>query len=580
MNFSFLRRVGRLAAIGAILFGSASCVYVNEDIGKNLIPTDQLWDVFNPEAAVLEDIQLQVADSLSAYNSDRFTFGSVRDPRFGTSIKSTSFTLVPTCFASDSLDFGKNTKVRQFHFSALRDTLSTIYDNQEHIIQNVYVSELKAPLDTFALYTGTFMSAANRDKYLDTENLITNGIPVYNGGDSLSFDFSIEFAEKVIEKLHMQRLDSIDVITGKLPGIFITTDAPIGEGGRINMFNLPLQEKDSYIMGNYAELKITADYGDRADVDTSFLFYFGPGNLRQKNTTGVPSQFAFNTSTHQSIEEGFAATWSEGNKEKLYIEGGSGTKPVIKAREIKDIVLKMLADHGITDYSEVVINKASIILPYEAPADFKKLDKYPTVLSPTVKLRREEGGYITYAGLTDSSVETEDQGDINRSTCLYSPDISHHVQMILNLDKNKMDTEKDIDNYDIWLLIMHDEVVLENTTTNTSNDLYNSLLYNSYYNNMMYGGYGGYGGYGYGGYGYGYGGYGYDSYGYGYNNYYNYMMMASMSGSYSTGEKTSRNIDKDRFYDAVLNGPGYPSDNIKDKPRLKITFSAPKSAER
>ena len=125
---------------------------------------------------------------------------------------------------------------------------------------------------------------------------------------------------------------------------------------------------------------------------------------------------------------------------------------------------------------------------------------------------------------------------------------------------------------------MHDEVVLENTTTNTSNDLYNSLLYNSYYNNMMYGGYGGYGGYGYGGYGYG--GYGYDSYGYGYNNYYNYMMMASMSGSYSTGEKTSRNIDKDRFYDAVLNGPGYPSDNIKDKPRLKITFSAPKSAER
>ena len=574
MNFNILRRVSRIAAIGAILLGSASCIYINEELGENLIPTDQKWDVFTPEEAVLDGIELHISDSLSAYNSSRFTFGAISDPVFGTSIKSTSFTLVPV---TDSMDFGKNVRIRQFHFTAVRDTLSMYHDNQERILQNVYVSELKAPLDTFALYTGTFMSEENCNKYLDTDNLITTGIPVYNGGDSLSFDFSHEFAQKVVSRLNNKQLDSMELYTQMMPGIFITTDAPIAEGGRINMFDLNIETADSYVVGNFAELKITADYDERADVDTSFIFYFGPGSFMEEDATTSPTQFAFNASNHQTITEKFTEQWNAGPKEKIYIEGGSGMKPVIPAIEIKSIVENMLAENGITDFSEVVINKATIILPYEMPADYLAMEKYPTVLSPTVKLRNENGGYITFAGLTDSSVESEDQGDINRSRCIYSPDISHHVQMILNLDENDKDFEKNIENYNIWMLIMHDETVKESSSSSYDSDLYNSLLYSSYYNNMMYGGYGGYGGYGYG-YGYGGYGYGYDGYGYGYNNYYNYLMMASMSGSYNTSETTSRSLDKDRFYNAVLNGPGYGTD-IEQKPRLRVTFSAPKTAE-
>jgi hypothetical protein len=110
------------------------------------------------------------------------------------------------------------------------------------------------------------------------------------------------------------------------------------------------------------------------------------------------------------------------------------------------------------------------------------------------------------------------------------------------------------------------------------NDLYQSLMYSSYYNNMMYDPYGY--GYGYGGYGYGYGGYGYGGYGgYGYDNYYNYMMMASMAGSYNqTSETSTIELDKDRYYRCTLNGPTY-SDKIEELPRLRVTFSAPKSAE-
>ena len=77
-------------------------------------------------------------------------------------------------------------------------------------------------------------------------------------------------------------------------------------------------------------------------------------------------------------------------------------------------------------------------------------------------------------------------------------------------------------------------------------------------------GYGGYGGYGYGDY-------------YGYNNYYNYYMMAAYANASSSSSTTSSamELDRDRFYNARLNGPGATS----DKPSLKITFSAPKKAE-
>ena len=81
--------------------------------------------------------------------------------------------------------------------------------------------------------------------------------------------------------------------------------------------------------------------------------------------------------------------------------------------------------------------------------------------------------------------------------------------------------------------------------------------------------YGGYGGYGYGGYG-----------GYGYNNYYNYYMMAAYANSYnnSTSEESTIELDKDRYYRCTLNGPEYSTD-INELPRLKVTFSVPKTAE-
>jgi len=578
MNLRLFCRVSRLAAIGAILLGSASCVKIDESLGGNLIPTDQKWDVFPQEPVVLDNIQMHMADSLSGYSTTRFTFGAVNDGSvLGTSSKATSFTLVPIW---DTLDFGKNTKIKQFHFSAVRDTLSTINDFEQRILQNVYVSELKKPLDSTIIYTSSLSDPEVLNEYVDLSKRITAGVPVYSGGDSLSFDFSLEFAERFVAKIHEAQkagqMDSVDHYLNYLPGIYLSTDTPAGKGGRINMFGLTIANSENGVHGNYAELKFTAEY-DHSDepVDTSFLFIFGPGDfirISDKGKATYPTQFAFNASNHETSEiysEGVTAT------DKIYVEGGSGVKPVVKAEDIKTILEELIAAEGITDPKEVVINKATIMLPFDVNGDFELLDKYPAILSPTVRLRSSDGNYVTYAGLTDASVSTENQGEINRSTFMYTPDISHHVQEILKLDRNSENYSKQIESYDIWFLIMADEVV-EDTTYD--GDSYSNYPYNYYYNSMMYDpygyGYGGYGGYGYGGYGYGYGGYGYG--GYGYNNYYNYAMMAAMYSSYGSSSKEyTTELDKDRFYSATLNGPA--SDGAK--PQLKVTFSAPKSAE-
>jgi hypothetical protein len=468
------------------------------------------------------------------------------------------------------------------------------------MMQNVYVYGLKEPLDSTILYTNslspgvkqTGASETNREKFLDLSKLISKGVPVYDGGDSLSFDFSAEYSERVVKgikefrKMYTEKKDTLlsDYLS-LVPGIYIESEIPTSEGGRINMFDFELKfDSNNYISGNFAELKITADYGDRKGVDTAFLFTYGPADFIATGVSELPSQYAFNGSTHESE---VAYTTGVSATDKIYVEGGSGVKPVIKASGIKRIVHDLIAEADIVNPSEVVINKATVTLPYNVEGDWDKLNKFPVVLSPTVRLHgTDDSGvtYVSYAGLTDASIESENQGKINRSISVYSPDMSHHVQEILRLEKKEGESDADFEarlsKYDIWFLIIAEEI---NETTNNNSaydDYYNSLMYSSYYNNMMYDpygygyGYGGYGGYGYGGYG----GYGYGGYGYG--NYYNYLMMASYmnSGNNSPSESVSSELDKDRYYRCTLAGPNTADESLR--PTLKITFSAPKTAEK
>ncbi len=579
-----LKKYLKTASIfGAAVICAASCVYIDENLGRNFIPSNQIYETGRFEVP-LQEIRMGYSDSLSAYSSSRITVGAVVDDKFGLSTRSSAFSLIPL---AESMDLGTEPEILQFHFTAVRDTLSCPDMSQMGIIQNINVYALPQMLDSTFLYTVDL-----KDEDFKDAVRISKGVPTYMGGDSLSFDFTMEYAQKIVDACRENKNlpGDLTAFQKKIPGIYLCADKPYGKGGRINMFDATLEISDSYyITGNYAELKIRTKYsGSDEPKDTSFLFVFGATSIDSNM-----EQYAFNICGHSSnprtdgnividgtsleIKDGYIAA-----KDKIYIEGGGGLKPVIDAREIRSRIEAELAAQGISadKYKRVIINKATVNLPFEEPETYDGKSLIPQILSPTCKFSSSTGSknhkgealrHVTYAGLTDASVSTENQGDVNYSLMNYSPDISHHVQEIMRAPQESLNKG----NYDIWLLIMANEVIESDTDEEQDemNQYYQNLAYANYYNSLYGGGYG-YGGYGYGGYGYGYGGYG--DY---YSNYYNYMMMAQYaSGSSSSKTETSTQLDKDRYYSAALEGAynadGTPKvESDKGKPMLTVVYS-------
>ena len=291
-----------------------------------------------------------------------------------------------------------------------------------------------------------------------------------------------------------------------------------------------------------------AFYDEKAYLDNNQKFY----------------QYAFNRTTHEASE--MDAT------DRIYIEGGGGLKPVIPASQLRKKVVAAISERG-GDPAKTVINKASIILPYEMPEDETLVDLFPTVISPTIRSKSKDGT-VSYGGLADASASSENQGDLDRANLVYAPDITYHMQQILS--RTDLDTEDDAD---IWFLTVHSETVANANGNAEQEAYYQQMMMAMYYNNLYGGGYG-YGGYS--SYGYsGYGGYG------GYSNYYNMYMMASLLSSMNqTTYSTTQELDKDRYYRAILNGPTVTTTNpasslillpgTRRVPTFRVTFSVPK----
>ena len=548
----------KLPALVALALSCAACVDNNYNLGGSLVPVDQTYSVFC-KSLPIEDIYAQMADSLSGYSSTRITVGAIRDEAYGLTTRSSVVSLVPI---NDTLDFGVNPKVKRLHFAAALDSLSVADETNEHILQNVYVYPLERPLDAAKDFN------CNADVPHGT-GTITKGIPIINGKDSLSFDFTKEYAEKFLS-ITQDDMTDLDKYLAKVPGFYIETSKPTGNGGRINMFELQLGfSSDSGISGNYAQLDFEATY-DGVKKDTTFYFYYSPkgmitaDSLFNNYSAGKYPQYALNLTGHQSRSKA-----GKISGERVMIEGGGGLKPVIKASTLKAMAEEMIASEG-AEPGGVVINKASLILPFDFPEDYKEMDRFPHFLSPTCRLKNDTTA--AFMGLTDASSSDENQGDIDRSNLQFAPDITYHLQELLKIkdgDEEKLKRLKGGD-YDIWLLIMANETITtSNESSNDMSEYYRMLAYQSYYNSM----YGGYGGYGYGGYGYG----GYGGYGYGdpYSNYMTYQMMAMYASGSGTSTSTEYQLDKDRYYRGWVNGPA----NTDRVPRLELTFSVPNKAE-
>ena len=556
-----MRKILALCMAAALIL--PGCVVVDNSLGDGLVDKSLLYNTHTVEFELTE-IQLKKSDALSGYSSSKLTIGAVRDEVFGLTTREAAFPLIP---ALDTIDLGTNPQAVKFTLRFSADTISCNSDSQARILQNLRVTELLEPLPLGA-NTGCTQEIPHGTQ------LITDGIPVYNGDGDLSFSLTKAYAQKYVDAIVERKGiindqtqtedDDDDDLLGlinyyqtwidELPGIYMSMDAPEGLGGRINLFNFSCLSVESnyYVRNNNVGLLTVHSTWDGVAKDSTFLFIPGETSFFDevtylKNNTSF-DQYCFNRTTHETTEGKAVGD--------ILVEGGGGLKPVILASELQEKTRAAIAKAG-GDPDKVIIVKASIILPFEMPEDYRDMKYYPTVLSPTIQKEKDSDTgdkYITFAGLTDASVSDEDQGDIDRSNLCYSPDITYHLQELM--DRTDLGTATDSD---IWLLTVHTEKVANASGSLYDSEYYQQLMYASYYQSL-YGG------------GYGYGGYGYGGYGNNYSNYYNYMMLAQMMNASSQQSYSyTTELDKDRYYCAVLCGPD--SDR---KPFFRVTYAVPR----
>ena len=549
MNFKMKTIIPALAAAALCCL---SCVETNSMLGGAFVPTTETYH-FHTVEIPLDGISMKMADKMSGYSDSRITIGALRDDEFGLTTRSSAITLIPLFDKNETFNIGANPKFIRFHFATSLDTLSCYDKTQENILQNIRVYELSEALDPEE------DSDCNSTVEHGTRQ-ITKGTPVYKGTDSLAFDFSEEFGKKYLQ-ITAADVSSMKNYLAKFPGIYIETDKPDGEGGRINMMDVQLSYDANYtmIMGNYATLYYSAEFNG-ARKDTSLTFYYGATGFFDldslfNNYSGTFPQYALNLTGHET--RGRAGDVSD----VIYVEGGGGLKPVISAVNLKHKVEQAISAVG-GNPRDAVINKATLVFPFEFPEDYEQMAFWPYRLSPTCRITRDD--YTSFMGLTDASSSDENQGDVDRSLLQYAPDITYHMQEIVKIDETQTGkaSTKDLlaGNYDIWLLPMAREVQTTVTTADKdTQEMLNYLAYSSYYNSM-YGGYGGYGGYGYGS--------GYGSY---YSNYLNYAMMAQMYGQAQTSTSYVVKLDIDRFYQVHMPGPA----SSGEVPVIRLTFALP-----
>lgn len=554
MNFKMKTR---FLALAAALVCCYSCIETDSTLGGNLVPAVETYSFYSVDIPI-DGISMQMADNLSGYSDSRVTIGAIREPEYGLTSRASSITLVPMFI--DKLDMGKNPIFKRFHFSIARDTTCVLDPEQANILQRVHVYGLDEPVDPSVDYD------VNRPIPHGTE-IITKGTPVYNGRDSLTFDFSEEFGKKYLT-ITQDDLKDMKTYLGKFPGIYLETEVPEKDGGRINMLDLQLSydKNNGYILGNFATLNYSAEFNG-VRKDTTVVFWYGATDFFKIDSlfdaySGTFPQYALNYTGQETRGRTGEA------QERIWIEGGGGLKPVIPALGLKHQVEQAIIQLG-GNPGDAIINKASLIFPFDFPEDYKDMTYWPYRLSPTCRFVDEDDEETaTYMGLTDASSSSENQGDVDRSLARYAPDITYHMQEILKIDESATDkaTTKNLlaGYYDIWLLVMAQEVqTTVSSTSKEQQEMYQYLAYQSYYNNM-------YGGYGYGGYG-GYGG-GYSSY---YNNYLTYAMLAQQASQSYTSTSTTVKLDVGRFYRASLHGP----QSNGEVPTLRLVFALPNKEE-
>lgn len=395
-----------LLALSLSVFITASCIDIDKTAGDGFVPSDQLLGVSVKEFDL--PVQMKKSDSLQSMYTGAIIVGAYKDDLFGLTTSGGAFRIIPQ---KDSNDFGNAPAANYFRMSIQFADNIVLNENESSIPQNIFIYKLREDLDTLKFYNNSLDASA-----FDPAPLNPGGT-VYFGGDTLSIDLSVDYANYLLTANAEER-DSLEIFFKKFKGLYIATEPLPGSqmGGRFNI----IKPEDIYMTLSYHHVD------DSIDKQDSLLLYYVSA-----------SEPNINLFSHSS---GALATTQP--TEKLYVEGIAGIKPFIDMSQLRGNMAQWATANNFP-LERVVIAKAELIFPYEFPSNYVTMGQFPTQLFIATRTTGESYDGLYYELLPEIS-HLDGNGNINRSQSAYNLNITSYLQKVLG---NKFTKRRDLEAY-------------------------------------------------------------------------------------------------------------------------------------
>ncbi|HPW78164.1 MAG: hypothetical protein BWX62_00689 [Bacteroidetes bacterium ADurb.Bin037] len=374
-----------------LLFSISSCISVDNRMGSDYIPTNQILYIRTQEFKA--PMFTAVADSINMSSPSYLEFGSVNTPVFGNTTTAAVVQFAPYAYQKD---YGENPVVQNMYVNIPIGGFAVFDQNDRYIPQNIYVYKLVKDLNHLDIYHNSFS-----EDYIDPIPVSKPGL-VFLGRDTLRIDFTDAFAYELLAADSIER-DSTKAFLNKYKGLYFTTERfeGAGTGGRINYLNF----KETNIFINY-----------KAGGGDSLLSYYF-------NIYGT----YYNISSHES-----AHLAGKDPSDKLYYEGLAGVKPRLDITTLTEQIKAWgLAQTPPVDADRILISRAELVMPVEIPTgeDYAAFDNAPATLYPCNLISNDSLTY--YSPLEDIYFENAGR-TMNRSKWEYTFDITSYLQKILS----------------------------------------------------------------------------------------------------------------------------------------------------
>lgn len=381
-------------ALLSTLFIYTSCVETDKSLGSQFI-SDTF--VLKLDTALFEVPVTNVAlDSIQGYNTSYMTIGYLNDETFG--YTSSGFATNITPF-SDSTYFGINPKLKSVYIYINIDSTAVLREDQRGIPQNITVHRLTSDLDTIKMYN-TSIRPTDYDPVP-----ISKGSPIFFGDDSLKIHLSEEFGNELLATT-VAEFDSLELFVERIKGLYFTTDTPDIEsgGGRMNYISI--------------------------GTSTIYLSYYLTDPQRGFNNKDTTETFTLGYAHSINTVKTSSKKLNDPNiSDKLYIESYDGVKPVIRAKDLKQILDTWISKNGFTK-EDVLISRAALVFPFEM--DIKDYDRYSNIYPQQIfpcTISNDE--YLEYITPLPEIYNNNEIGMINRSKYSYTCEITNYLQDIV-----------------------------------------------------------------------------------------------------------------------------------------------------